>query len=400
MNFDYRCIDPSGRNIEGNISAEGIAEAKAILKERGLTVLEVIVKEAKKPIRFGLGRGVKDTDIYNMSREMSILLRAGIRIDRAFEILINSVSNVQLKGDLSGILKDIRSGKSVAGAFDDTKRFNSLITTMIYAGESIGDIKSAFENIAQHLRFQIQFKSEIRNAMTYPLFLIFASFLTLFAIFKFIIPRFFSIFGQNPEASLPFTARLLYSAGKFLGLTNIYFFLAVVPLIIISMKMIDIKKVSSRIYSYLILIPLLRKLILDLELSRFSYSMYSMLNSGIEFITALRLSAGIIQHERMRKSIEPTISRIKEGKGIADVFSHVSLLPDVVPNMLRVGEESGNLKEIFFEMHRMFDERFKNSIKKILALVEPMVITVTGIIVGFIVISLILTVMSVGNIKL
>ncbi len=400
MNFDYHCIDSSGRNIKGNISAEGMTEAKSMLRGRGLTVLELIAKEAKATKGFGFKKGIKDTDLYNVSRELGILLKSGIKIDRAFEILINSVSHPQLKENLSVILKDVKAGKTVAQAFIDTRRFSPLMTTMIYAGESIGDIRSAFENIAQHMRFQIQFKNEIRNAMTYPLFLIFASFLTLLVIFKFIIPRFFSIFGQNPEASLPLTAKILYSIGKFLGLTNIYFFVALILVIVISIRMIDIKELSSKIYSYLILIPLLRKLILYLELSRFSYSMYSMLNSGIEFINALKLSTGIMQQRQMRESMEPTINQIKEGKGIADVFSQVDFLPDIVPNMLRVGEESGNLKEIFFEMHQIFDERFKNSIKKILALVEPVVITVTGIIVGFIVISLILTVMSVGNIKL
>jgi general secretion pathway protein F len=400
MNFDYYCIDSSGRSIKGNISADGLSEAKSILRERGLTVLEVITKETRLSKGFSFRKGIKDTDIYNISRELSILLKSGIRIDRAFEILINSVPNPKLKECLSAILKDIKAGKTVAQAFIDTKKFSPLMTTMIYAGESVGDIRSAFENIAQHVRFQIQFKGEIRNAMTYPLFLIFASFVTLLVIFKFIIPRFFSIFGQNPEASLPFTARILYSASKFLGMTNIYFFIAVCIVIAVSIRMVNIREVSSRIYSYLIYVPFLRQLISHLELSRFSYSMYSMLNSGIEFITALKLSTVIIQHRQTRESLEPTINQIKEGKRIADVFSQVDFLPDVVPNMLRVGEESGNLKEIFFELHQIFDERFKNSIKRILALVEPLVITITGIIVGFIVISLILTVMSVGNIKL
>jgi general secretion pathway protein F len=400
MDFNYRCIDSSGKNITGSVSADGMSQAKSLLKERGLTILDVIEKETKATKGFGFRKGIKDSDIYNISRELSILLRSGIRIDRAFEILISSVSNPQLKENLSLILKDIKAGKTVAQAFIDTKKFNPLMTTMIYAGESVGDIKSAFENIAQHVRFQIQFKGEIRNAMTYPLFLIFASFVTLLVIFKFIIPRFFSIFGQNPEESLPVTAKILYTIGKFLGMTNIYFFIAICIVIVIVSRMVDIKEISSKIYSYLIYIPFLRQLISYLELSRFSYSMYSMLNSGIEFISALRLSTGIIQHRQTREALEPAVNQIKEGKKIADVFSQISLLPNVVPNMLRVGEESGNLKEIFFELHQLFDEKFKNSIKRILSLVEPVVITITGIIVGFIVISLILTVMSVGNIKL
>lgn len=399
MNFNYRCIDTTGRNIKGDISANDMAEAKSMLRERGLTVIGIVAEELRTGRRSVFKKGIKDADIYNMSRELSILLRSGIRIDRAFEILMNSIPNIELKESLSKILKDIKAGKTVSQAFIDTKRFNLLTTTMINAGESVGDIGSAFVNIAEHMKFQIQFKSELRNALTYPLFLIFASLLTLLVMFKFIIPRFFGIFGQQ-EVSLPLTAQILYSISNFLSLTNIYLFAAAAIVVAVSARMINTKEVFSKIYSYIIFIPLLRRLALSLELSRFSYSMYSMLNSGIEFINALKLSTRIIQHRYIKESIEPTINQIKEGKGIADVFSQVSFLPEIVPNMMRVGEESGNLKEIFFELHRIFDERFKNSIKKILLLVEPVVITITGIIVGFIVISLITTVMSVGAIRL
>jgi general secretion pathway protein F len=128
--------------------------------------------------------------------------------------------------------------------------------------------------------------------------------------------------------------------------------------------------------------------------------MYSMMNSGIEFINALKLSTGIIMDQRIREAIEPCITQIKEGKGIADTFSHISLMPEIVHSMLKVGEESGNLKDIFLEIHNVFDERFRNITKKVLSLIEPLVITVTGAIVGLIVISLMLTVMNAGNIKI
>ena len=405
MDFEYRCLDPAGRNNTGIITAGSIDEARALLKERSLTVVEIKAKRTDTALaslksgKFSFGKKVKDADLYNMFRELSILLKSGIKIDRALEVLGASLSSAPLKESISSILKNIKSGKTIAEAFSDTGRFNPLTITMIHAGESVGNVRSSFENIAEYQRFQIQFKGEIKNALTYPTFLIGASFLTILVIFKFIIPRFFSIFGKN-EVTLPVTARILYSVGNFLNFTNIWFLAAVVISVFILMKVVNTRKALSKAYSYLIYLPLLGTLILYLELSRFSYSMYSMLNSGIAFIDALRLSTGIIMDRKIRESIEPAISQIKEGKGIADVFSRISLLPDLVSNMLRVGEESGNLKEIFFEIHNVFDERFRNTTKRALSLVEPIVITFTGIIVGFIVISLILTVMSAGNIKL
>ncbi|HIJ59509.1 MAG TPA: type II secretion system F family protein [Nitrospirae bacterium] len=402
MQFKYKCLDPMGRTITGNISAEGIQEAKTHLKSNGLIVVEIdTIKDKKEGLLSGrfLSKKVNDTDQYNLFRELSILLKSGIKIDRALEIAINSSTKEDLKEALSSILRDVKAGSSLAKAFSDTGRFNLLSITMIEAGESVGDIRSAFENIAEYKRFQIQFKSEIKNALAYPTFLIFASLITIIVIFKFIIPRFFSIFGQN-ESALPITARILYNIGNFFSLTNIYLIIIVIVALVFIFRSKDIRKLLLNLYGHLTYLPLLGKLVLYLELSRFSYSMYSMLNSGIEFINALRLSTMVIMDKKIRSAIEPTITQIKEGKGIADVFSKVSLLPDLVHNMLKVGEESGNLKEIFLEIHRVFDERFKNITKRMLALVEPIVITITGVIVGFIVISLILTVMSAGTLKL
>ncbi len=128
--------------------------------------------------------------------------------------------------------------------------------------------------------------------------------------------------------------------------------------------------------------------------------MYSMLLSGVEFLRALRLSISLIQNATLRNALTPLVGQIREGRKIADVFAEISLLPDIMPNMIRVGEESSNLKEIFFELYTMFDERFKNSIKRLLTLVEPVIIVVMGVVVGFIVITLIMTVMSVSSIKL
>lgn len=399
MDFRYRCLDPSGRIITGSLAAAGSAEALSLLKERDLTVVEINEVAARAAKKRVFRKKAGDADLYNVFREMSILLKSGIKIDRALEIVVNSSASLQLRESLSAILKDIKAGKTVARAFADTGRFNLLTSTMIHAGESVGDVRSAFENIAEYQRFQIQFKGEIKNALAYPSFLIGASMLVIFAIFKFIIPRFFSIFGKN-DATLPVTARILYSIGNFFSLTNAYFIILIVALVFVMLKVVNTKKALSKVYSYLIYLPVLGSLILYLELSRFSYSMYSMLNSGIAFIDALRLSTGVVMDRKVRESIEPAIDQIKEGKGIADVFSHINIMPEIVPNMIRVGEESGNLRDIFFEIHRIFDERFRNTTKRVLALVEPIVITVTGIIVGFIVISLILTVMSASDIKL
>lgn len=398
--FKYSCIDSSGQEIKGVISTSDRMDALSKLKDRGLTVIELMERKPKEWKAFPFKKGFGDGDVYNISRELSILLRSGIRIDNAIQLLMNPSTKQELRDILSRVLEDVKAGKGVADAFGHTGRFGPLFVTMTHVGEAVGSLQMAFENIAQYYRFQIQFKAEIRNAMTYPLFLIFASFITLFVIFNFIIPRFFSIFGTN-IAALPLPAKVLYSMSGWLSLTPLSIVIGLILLFIILQKKMNpsIIKLPSP-YNYLLRIPIIGKLILNLELSRFSYAMYSMLQSGVEFINALKLSSTLIQSHHLRKPIESLVEQIKEGKRIADVFSQVDLLPEIVPNMIRVGEGSGNLKEIFFELHQMFDERFKNTTKRLLVLVEPTIIVIMGLLVGLIVISLILTVMSVGSIKL
>ena len=399
-NFAYSCIDSSGQEIKGVISTSDRMNALSKLKERGLTVIELVERKPKEWRTFSFKKGFGDEDVYNISRELSILLRSGIRIDNAIQLLMSPSTKQGLRDILSLLLEDIKAGKGVADAFSHTGHFSPLFVTMTHVGEAVGSLQMAFENIAQYYKFQIQFKGEIRNAMTYPLFLIFASIITLFVIFNFIIPRFFSIFGTN-TAALPLPAKVLHSMSGWLSLTPLSIVIGLIILFIIIQKKFNpsILKLSN-LYTYLLYIPFVGKLILNLELSRFSYAMYSMLQSGVEFIKALKLCATLIQNHHLRNPIESLVEQIKGGKKIADVFSQVDLLPEIVPNMLRVGEGSGNLKEIFFELHQMFDERFKNTTKRVLVLVEPTIIVIMGILVGFIVISLILTVMSVGTIKL
>jgi general secretion pathway protein F len=397
--LQYSCIDSSGQEIRGVISASDRMEALAKLKERGLTVIELAEKKAKEKKSFSLRKGFGDQEIYNISRELSILLRSGIRIDKAFELLMSPSMKQELKDIFSHVLADIKAGKEVAQAFGNTGRFTNLFVTMIRVGEAVGNLQSAFENIAQYYKFQIQYKGEIRNALTYPVFIIFASLLTLVFIFSFIVPRFFSIFGTDIHA-IPLPAKALYTMSGLFNMTNLFILAGLIIAIVLFKKFNPSKLRLPDLYPYLLNLPLIGRLMLNLELSRFSYSMYSMLQSGIEFIKALKLSAALIQNHRIRSPIESLVEQIKGGKKIADVFSQVHFLPEIVSNMLRVGEGSGNLKEIFFELYQVFDERFKNSTKRALALVEPTIIVLMGLIVGFIVISLILTVMSVGSIKL
>lgn len=400
--FDYHCLDSVGKDLRGNLSAQDVEQAKNQLRKSGMTILSLterpMVARAKPGSRVIFSRRVGEEELYNTARELSILLKSGITIDRALEIVLRSQSNPLMTAALSEVLNEIRSGKGTAEGFSKSSVFTPLMTTMLLVGESVGNLQTAFESIAEYLRFQIQMKGEIRSALAYPLFLIGASVVTIMVIFQFILPRFFSIFGKDAQASLPWAVKVLHAMAGGLTVNHVLILALVTVGLIVLVGWANLKEHLMRISGYLIFVPLIRNLIIALELSRFSYAMQAMLKSGMEFIKALQLSVGLIQNRSLRAQLAPTVRQVQEGKGIADVFAQVEFLPELVPNMIRVGEESGNLKEIFSELHQVFEERFRSNVKRMLVLIEPIIISVTGLIVGFIVIALILTVMNVGNI--
>ncbi len=396
MDFEYIAIDKSKKEVKGLINADSIKDAKQKLKESGLLIIKI--QEYKKDIFSFKSYTIKDEELYRISKEFAVLLNSGIVLDRAIIMVRDSLESEKLKNFMDDILKEVRAGKSLSLAFEEKKMFDPLIITMLKVGETIGNLKDSFDNIAQYTEFRVKFRNDIRNAMAYPMFLIAASFLTLLAIFKIIIPKFFSIFGSEPK-NLPLLSKILYTTSKNLTTRNEIIFIGFLVILYVISKYLKLN-ISEKISNYSVKLPLIKNLILQIELSKFCYAMYSMLKNGVEFIKALDLSKNIIKNKYIASEISKTIPKIKQGESISSAFESVKFLPPIMIGMIKVGEESANMKDMFYELYSLFNERLNNTIKKLLVLVEPTIITIMGLIVGSIVVSLMLTVMSVSNIKL
>jgi general secretion pathway protein F len=394
--FECTYIDIHGVERTTFILAGNQREAVQRLKEQGFIVTEV-KERVKKEFSFSLFLGINQQDLYNIANQLSILLRSGMKIDQALNLLTSTTKKPKLKEILSAINQEIKAGQGVASAFEKNKLFTSVCVSMIHVGETVGNLATAFDNVAQYLKFQIELKREIINALIYPFFLVLASFFTLIFMFNFIIPRFLAIFQTT--GSIPITAKFVFTLSKVFN-AKVFILLFIVGLLSYLLNRSRMVNFSpERISWFLTRLPFVWTLFFNLELSRFCYSMYSMLKGGVEFIKAVELSANIIQDKALRDTFLTSIREIKKGKRIAEVYSQMPILPDIFVNLVVVGDESGNLADIFLELYQVFNDNFKTAIKRFLTLLEPAIIIFMGLIVGFIIVSLILTVMNVGAIK-
>lgn len=394
MNFQYKGIDKQGKNVIGTISALKESQAIKSLRDSGVYILEIEYVKNKNFKKKLLGSKY----VYQISKELSVMLNAGLNIEKSITLLIESLDNQKIKILFENILNDIKSGSSLSSAFENKGVFDDMVISLIKVGESTGNLKEAFENIAEYTSFKIKFKSEVINALIYPAFLSGASLVTIIGIFKFIIPKFFSLFAGDVN-KLPFLSKLIFKISLFLDLKYILTisFMLILLIMLLRFFRLDFK---NKVMYILIDIPFIGSLIKDYELSKFYYSMYVTLKGGLEFLNAFELSRALLSNRKLYDGFRDVSNSIKTGNTISKAFSTVSFLQNVVIGMLKVGEESGNLKDIFHELYIMSDERLRNRIKKLLVLIEPVIITLMGLIIGTIVISLILTVMGVSNIKL
>lgn len=395
--FEVIVYDKNGNKIKTKKQADSINSLKKELVSSGFVVVSINPVEKGFSINL-IEKTIKDKDIYQFFRELSILTKSKVKLDKSLQILINSTQNQKLKQKIEDILKQIKAGEEVSAAFEKTRLFNPLIISLIKASEITGDLSTGFENSANYIKFQIQFKNEIKSAMVYPSFLIFSSMLTILIILKFIVPKFFSVFPEAKPENLPTLSKVILYISN--STTLNLAFISAISLLILTIYILKKQNKLSNLYAVGFYIPVLKDLLINLNLSRFFYSMYSMLSSGVEFIKALELSSMTIQSKNLRNTILSTVDEIKKGKSISEAFSTAGILNQSTLAMITVGEESGNLQEILFEIYSTYDENFKNSTKRLLTIMEPLIITVTGVIVGFIVISLILTVITITNVKL
>lgn len=397
--FIYKASDPTGKVLTGRLRANSEREAISLLRQREYLVIDL--KEARPSFskRFSLRRTkISDEDYYGFFREISILLRSGVPIDRALRILESSVEKESLKRVIERVSEGLREGKAVNVAFREANFISQpQVLSMISAGESIGNLPQAFANIADFIQFQIQLRREIKEALTYPIFLVIASFLSLLVIFHVILPKFFGLFG---EVSLPIPAKILMGMGVVFQGKVLLLIGVIIFGIYILKRMGFLEREITLVKSLIFRLPILRGILNLLDLARFSYAMHSMLRGGLDFVDALYLSQNLLYTAELRNFFDSAIYEIRRGTSLKETFSRSDILPEIFKHMIAVGEETASLKEVFYELYLIYNDKFTSRVRGLLALVEPLIITFTGILVGFIVISLILTVMSVGVIRL
>lgn len=391
--WNYTAVDASGSKVKGRLRAISEVDAMSQLVARSLSPLSVEELKADS----GFLRHMKSSEVEQLTTELGILLRNGVQLDRALEMMAESNPNASASAMLTIMTEDVRSGTSLHKSFSKfTRYFDTLFCEMVRIGEESGQLAPTLERLAYNMKFQNELKNKITQAMVYPGFILAVCIVAMFAIFNFIVPSMSGLF-TNMQDIPAYTAFLINSSAwvqrnQFIMLAV----LAILFLLIIS----SWRKpwFQDLVFSILRSTPVLKHGLLLSERIRFMSAMQLMLTSGLPLSQALGFSVGVVQDPKIKKQLMRVRDEVSQGRMLSESLSSTDTLEAVMLSLVRVGEESGRLDSIFTEMTQRARWRFEQWALKLTSMLEPILIIVMGGMVGSVVITMLLSIVSTSDV--
>lgn len=387
MIYKYKAF--RGREkVKGNIKADNLKEAKEKLRREGLRPIK-IEENIESSNSFDFKKKLKDEDLYILFRQLSLFINSGINIERSFEILSTQFSKDKGK-ILANIRDSLRSGTSLSDAMNMTRAFPSLVINMVYVGENTSSLGKIFNKLSDYYIKKKKTRSKIIEAMAYPIILLVTSIFIINFLIINVIPSFAEIFSDNNNL-LPLPTRILMGFSDFVYRN--YFFIILLIIGVASIVLIYNKKHPKTFHSFLLKFPYY-KMTKSMNLS---FNMDLLLGSGLTVDRSLEIISKMENNISLKEKYQEILTKLKAGDHLYKSFQEAEVFSNILLSMIRVGEESSNLKEIFSIMSSYYDEELNSRNQKILGLMGPILIIIMALIIGFIVLSIALPIFDMVN---
>lgn len=395
--FKYIVKTKKGEVRQGQIKATDAGVVEDILKKKDYLIvnIEKIGKEVGFEIPF-LGK-VKEKDKALFVRQLSTMLDAGISMSESLKISISQTNNNRFKEILTDVADKIESGYSLSKSFKEHPSvFDKVFIAVVESGEATGKLPKTLDHLAQELEEQESFASKFRAALAYPAFLLLALIAAVAILMIFVVPQLQSIFEAS-DMTLPLSTRILLAVSGFVASWWWLLFLLLILLVVGYRYWIKISKSAKYNHDRLKLkIPVFGPIIEQADMVRFSNMMSLLLGTGIPILRAIKLSSKSIENMVYQKALLKAAEDVERGVPLSTPLAKSGVFPEMVPQMIRVGEESGKVSEILNKLSKYYKDEVETKIKMISSLLEPVMIVILGFAVGFVVFSIIIPIYQIS----
>ncbi len=407
LNFSYKGIS-AGKYVEGEIEALNNSEAAYKLKEQKVIITKLVqakkkkeVKEKKKSGGFSFGKGVKAQDILIFAKQFSTMLKAGLPVLNALNLLIEQTTSPNMKAVIEKIKKDLESGNALSKCFENhPKVFDTVTVNLIKAGEASGKLDIFLERIVLSLEKREKIKSQIKSALFYPGVLFSTAVLvTIFMLIK-VVPVFVKMY-EGMGVEIPGPTAAIMSASAFMrsfsggGLTLIFIVSFIFGFRYLIKTNYNVRKAW---HSFVFKIPLFGNLIRKSILARVSLVMGNLNQAGVDILESLDIAKSVTTNTIVIEAIENIKKGVFSGESLTVLFSKEKIFPPTFSQLISVGEQTGSLDSMFASVAKYYEEEFDTAVSNLSSLIEPIMIVFMGVTIGGLMIALYSPIFNVGAI--
>ncbi|MAX23075.1 MAG: hypothetical protein CMJ19_01110 [Phycisphaeraceae bacterium] len=393
--FSYIAIQRTGERTSGMLRSTSKREVVAKLLELGYHPVVVEAenqqkKDAKESVRSFLGR-VKTSDLAVFTRQFAALLKAGLPIMAALETLQRQSTNRYLARTIEDVRASLaQDAPSLADAFaEHPKIFNPVYCGLVRSGEEGGRLIEVLNNLSVHLARMAKLRGQVLGAFVYPIFLLLMGITAVFILMAFVIPKFqklFTSFGQQ----LPTPTRFLIAVSDFLS--QWWWVVALLLVMFGGMVFASLKKqaIRSKTDALILKLPLFGPMVLKVEAARIARTLGALLKGGVRIVEALNITARTIRNSHIRETFGPMGQAVSTGNELGLAMEQAGVYPPLMVNLIRTGEETGELPEMLEELASIYDDEAERAVNGAVKLLEPVLIVAMGLVIAGIVAAVML----------
>lgn len=391
--WKWEGIDKSGKKAQGELMASSEREVRKKLRQRGIRI-----KKVKAPslmdfdigewlIEKGIGQSFGPKDIMRFTKQLGVMVNAGVPILQSLEILYKQERNPALKKAVKNISTEVGGGKTLADAMQAQKGFDRMYTSLVRAGETGGVLDDILHKLAIQLEKHEKTKSQIKSAMIYPISVVVIGVAVVYAMMVFVVPKFEEMLKDSGQ-EVPFLTQLVIDTSEWLQANTIYLIPGII-LGIFVLKSYFATPTGKVVFDQLTMrIPLFGGIIIKGNLSAFSNTLATMLSSGVSLIDSLEISSQTVPNGIISKDIMKARKAVMEGKTLTEPLKKIKYFPEMVSQMIMVGEQTGELDSMLSKIAELFESELNDLIGGMTKMIEPIILVVLGGIVGTILIAM------------
>lgn len=390
--YVYQVRDNRGKAQTGEIEAEDHDTAVLRLRQNGFIVTKMEKKTVAPTVEDAWAnlRSVSLKDLSIFARQFSTMVGAGVSLVKCLAILSDQTVNVKLKTALEEVRYEVESGTALSFALAKHKNiFPHIMITMIRAGEAGGVLDEVLERLAEHFEKEHELREKIKSATRYPMIVLVFAVLVIIVLFTFVLPSFEKMF-QSSSAELPTITKIILGIGHFMQANIWWILIVLVAGVIALVKYLGTSEGKEQFDRFVVNVPVFGPLAIKVGIARVSRTLATLLHSGVPIVQAIEVAHQTAGNVVISNALLQVRESIAKGQGMAGPLQQSGVFPAMVTQMIAVGEETGSMDTMLTKVADFYDKEVKYMTDNLSTLIEPFLVLFLGIVVGFIVISIML----------